>query len=72
VSEIPTHANSANPYAVNEVSTWRQASTTGDSQIFGTFDLLEAGQIKIPEPGTLGLLITGLLGFGLTRRRRVA
>jgi hypothetical protein len=30
------------------------------------------GTVKAPEPGTLGLLVIGLFGIGIIRRRRAS
>ena len=51
------------PYAIS-----LQAVITHGSSGTTSFDY----QVEVAEPGTLALLGLGLLGFGLSRRRRTA
>jgi PEP-CTERM motif len=50
--------------------TWSQAAVGNQPSVGGTFNTNPS--IAVPEPGAISLLATGLLGLGLTRRRRRA
>ena len=43
---------------------------SSEQNIVGSGAFVSAGLVAVPAPGTLGLLVAGLLGYCATRRRR--